>query len=153
VGNRCVCSSEHMIKDEQRGRRQLLIIYWSIYSFCQDTFPRCPKVLHKEVIVRCPICFDRKTGKKKKKAECDSWEQTHLESARRDATCRLTWLLKPIRFDQNASDRSKISTMYHLNLLKFFSPRVFNVPGGKEKEGGGGKGPLWMYNNEWKQYF
>lgn len=38
-------------------------------------FFSCPKVLHKQVIVTCPICFDQKTGKKeskkKKKTVCD----------------------------------------------------------------------------------
>lgn len=82
-------------KDEQRVRRQLLIIYWSIYSFGQDTFLCCPKVLHKEVIVRCPICFDQKTGKKekKKKQYVIMKTDTHSKTARHnseDTKCSLT---------------------------------------------------------------
>ncbi len=66
------------VKRRARVQRQLLIIYWSIYSFCRDTFPCCPKVLHKEVMVRCPICFDQKTGKEGKPSMW-SWKQTHIQ--------------------------------------------------------------------------
>lgn len=69
----------HASGKTSRVRMQLLIIYWSIYSFCQDTFPRCPIVIHKEVMVRCPICFNQKTGKKGKKNSMWSWKQIHIQ--------------------------------------------------------------------------
>ena len=109
-----------------RVRMQLVIIHWSIYSFCQDTFPRCPIVIHKEVMVRCPICSNQKTGKKgtkKQKTVCDHenrrtfkrrspWQRGHCMFAN-------GWLLCRGQF-KFAKDPPKISQLFHLILLKCF---------------------------------
>lgn len=85
-----------------------------INLFSLNTFPRCPKVLHKEVMVTCPTCFDQKTGKKGKTSMW-SWKQTHIQ--RHYNSWLVCW--GQFWFSIHPSDLSKSSQMYHLNLLKF----------------------------------
>lgn len=73
------------MRERERDGRQLLIIYGSIYSFSQDTNLCCAKVLHKAVIVRCPICFDQKTQKKQTKKQYAIMTDTHSKTVWRDA--------------------------------------------------------------------
>lgn len=61
---------------KQKKRKEKRTEFEGRSSMCIDQFIHSirtcfsrPKVLHKQVIVTCPICFDQKTGKKEKKQE------------------------------------------------------------------------------------
>lgn len=109
----------------EESSRQRLIIYWSIYSFCQDTFPHCPEVLHKEVMVTCPICFEQKTGKKGKSSMW-SWKQTHIQrcSPRRQQHYMfpmVSWFVEANLICQSLIRSPKDFPHVPLESLSFFS--------------------------------